>query len=73
MSTFIPDEIAPPVREIPYYEESRAHDVPGRGTEKSITRLQSEVIDALTRLGSSRRCRRCTDRRCRRLSSAISG
>lgn len=52
MSTFIPDDITPPVREIPYYEESRAHDVPGRGTEKSITRLQSEVIDALTRLGA---------------------
>lgn len=50
MSTFVPDEITPPVREIPYFEDSREHDVPGRGTEKSITRLQGEVIDALTRM-----------------------
>jgi len=53
VSNFIPDPIAITEQSVPYFEDSRDREIPGRGTEKSHARLQGEIIDFLARLGAS--------------------
>jgi len=50
---FIPDKLELQAQEVPYFEDSQQRDIPGRGTEKTLTRLQQEVINILARLGAS--------------------
>jgi hypothetical protein len=53
MPTFIPDPIAVREQEVPYFEDSQALDIPGRGTHKKVQTLQHEVIQMLARLGAA--------------------
>jgi len=51
MPTFIPDPIDAQQADVPFYEESQKLAIPGRGTEKSVQKLQGEIIDLIARLG----------------------
>ncbi len=49
---FIPD-LKTPVQSVPFFEDSKQLEIPGRGTEKSIDRLQKEVTNILAKLAAS--------------------
>lgn len=53
MATFIPDRPETPVRDVPYFEDSQEHDVPGRGTHKTVAQLKEEIVVVLARLGGA--------------------
>lgn len=52
MTTFIPDALRVQDRAIPYFEDNPKEKIPGRGTEKSLQTLQTEIITLLSRLGA---------------------
>lgn len=51
MANFIPDAPKGGVFDIPFYEQSKAVDIPGRRTDKSIAILQSEIVNLIAKLG----------------------
>jgi hypothetical protein len=52
MASFIPDSLTSQPMVIPYFEDQVGKDIPGRGTEKPVAKLQQEVGDLLSRLGA---------------------
>lgn len=52
MTTFIPDHTAlDSEKKVPFFEDSAAAGVAGRGTEKTVTRLLAEVNGWIVKLG----------------------
>lgn len=50
--SFIPDKLEQPAPNIPYFEEQQGEKIPGRATEKSVTKLQEEIKELLLKLGA---------------------
>lgn len=50
MVNFIPEPVTTAAVNVPYFEDSQKLKVPGRETEKSIERLQSEIKELMLRL-----------------------
>jgi len=50
MGNFIPDQMSVQTPQVPYFEDSKLHEVPGRGTEKSELQLQNEIRNLMVRL-----------------------
>lgn len=51
--TFIPDTPVSKSLNAPYFEDSKDEAIPGRRTDKSEERLQSEIKDLMLQLGAS--------------------
>jgi hypothetical protein len=51
--TFIPDKLALQAQQVPYFEDSQDRKIPGRGTEKTVRQLQTEIVNLLAQLGAS--------------------
>lgn len=49
---FIPENLKSSTVQVPYFEDVKASDIPGRGTEKSLQRLQDEASQMLMKLGA---------------------
>lgn len=49
---FTPDEDNEKLITIPFFEDSREEAVPGRGTKKTVSGLQTECIDLMLKLGA---------------------
>lgn len=52
MPNFIPNKPTPLFQNPPFFEDIKAADVPGRRTEKKVSVLQGEVVEALVKLGA---------------------
>lgn len=52
MPNFIPNKPTPLFQKPPFFEDIKAADVPGRRTEKKMSVLQGEVVEALVKLGA---------------------
>lgn len=52
MPNFIPNKPTPLFQKPPFFEDIKAADVPGRRTEKKVSVLQGEVVEALVKLGA---------------------
>jgi len=50
MVNFIPEPVQTAARNIPYFEDSQDRKIPGRRTEKSAERLQSEIREMMLQL-----------------------
>lgn len=50
MVNFIPEPVTTAAINVPYFEDSQKLKVPGRGTHKSVDRLQTEIRELMMRL-----------------------
>lgn len=51
--TFIPDPVKATRVTVPYFEDSASQKVPGRGTHKTVDRLQTEIRALMAQLDST--------------------
>lgn len=49
---FIPDVPKIAVLKVPYYEDSKEHDVPGRGVKLTVNQYQWQIMNLLLKLGA---------------------
>jgi hypothetical protein len=52
MVNFIPELKGHATNAVPFFEDGSLANIPGRGTEKSIDRLQKEILELMTKLGA---------------------
>ncbi len=50
MVNFIPEPVTTAARKVPYFEDSQDQKIPGRRTEKSVEKLQTEIRDLMMQL-----------------------
>ncbi len=53
MAKFIAEQLEVQQQKIPYFEDAQSEKIPGRGTEKSVGSLQTEIADLLNRMGAT--------------------
>lgn len=52
MNGFVPDKNALGKMAVPFFEDQSEARIPGRGTEKTLSQLQGEIIELMARLGA---------------------